>query len=75
MYNFSPKLIIPINKEIGVANYNDATISSLVFHIGLVELISYWKSTCSPKVYIECGFLNTEQIYWFKKLYFHVFWN
>ena len=43
----------------------------MIFHIGMIELISYWKSTCSPKVIIKCGYLNEEQINWWKKLYFY----
>ena len=43
----------------------------MVFHIGLIELISYWKCTCSPEVVIKCGYLNKEQIDWWKKLYFY----
>ena len=43
----------------------------LIFHIGLVELISYWKATCSKNVIIKAGDINEEQINFFKKLYFH----
>ena len=43
----------------------------LIFHIGLVELISYWKATCSKNVIIKAGYINEEQIGFFKKLYFH----
>ena len=42
-----------------------------VFHIGLIELVSYWKATCSPNVIIKAGYINEEQINWFKKLYFY----
>lgn len=41
------------------------------FHMGLIELISYWKATCSPNVIIKAGYINEEQINWFKKLYFY----
>lgn len=43
----------------------------LIFHIGLVELISYWKATCSKNVIIKAGYINEDQINFFKKLYFH----
>lgn len=45
-------------------------VKNLVFNIGMIELISYWKSACPKKVIIECGTLNDEQIAWFKKLYY-----
>jgi len=46
-------------------------VEYLIFHIGLVELVSYWKATCSRNVIIKAGYINEEQIKWFKKLYFH----
>ena len=63
---------IKINKSI-ITNQNidDNFLSYLVFHIGLVEMISYYKVTCSPKIIINAGFLNEEQINWFKKLIFN----
>lgn len=51
---------------------NNAQIADhLVFHIGLIELISYWKATCSPKVTINAGTLNNEQVDYFKNLYYN----
>lgn len=45
-------------------------VEELAFHIGLIELISYWKCCCPRNVIIKCGYLNEEQKNWFKKLYF-----
>ncbi|MEO0794372.1 MAG: hypothetical protein AAFX93_04365 [Verrucomicrobiota bacterium] len=45
-------------------------MDSLVFHFGLVQLISYWKSACPPIVEIAVGSLDTWQIAWWKKLFF-----
>ena len=47
--------IITIGKTVPI---NTNFINELIFHIGLVELISYWKSTCSPNVIIEAGYIN-----------------
>ena len=55
-----------INKDI-----NNNLLKNLVFHIGLIELISYFKCTCSPNIIIRAGYLNNEQIKWFKKLYYY----
>ncbi|MBQ1531374.1 MAG: hypothetical protein IIZ57_04440 [Solobacterium sp.] len=41
------------------------------FSLGLAELVSYWKLTCAPTVVIEAGYLEEEQIRWWKKLYFN----
>ena len=36
-------------------------IENLVFHLGLIEMISYWKATASPEIVIEAGHLTKEQ--------------
>lgn len=51
-------------------NDNLSYIDYLAYQIGLVELVSYWKCTCSPNVIIEAGNLTEEQKKWFLKLYY-----
>ena len=46
-------------------------LDNLVFHIGMIELISYWKIACPKKVVIKPFVLDEEQIRWWKKLYFN----
>jgi len=36
-------------------------MDNLVFHLGLAELPSYWKATCSPRVEVRAGALGAEQ--------------
>ncbi len=48
---------------------SDQILEKLIFSLGLVELISYWKITCSPNVHIQCGKLSESQSLWWKKLY------
>lgn len=50
---------------------NQALYENLVFNIGMSELVSYWKSSCSPIVEIRCGALDDYAISWWKKLYFY----
>jgi hypothetical protein len=52
-------------------NINKEFLNLLVFHLGLVELISYYKSVCSKKIIIKCGYLDEEQKNWWKKLYYN----
>ncbi len=67
--SFSPKIEIPKNgKDIDI---NDSFLRNLVFHVGMIELVSYFKCTCSPNVIVEAGYLTEEQISWFKKLYYY----
>lgn len=67
---FNPKLRI-LKKGLDFKSIDSKYVRNMVFHIGLIELISYWKATCSPKVIIKCGFLNEKQIEWWKKSYFY----
>lgn len=46
-------------------------LKNMLFSLGLVELVSYWKLTCSPRVVIKAGKLNKEQVAWWKRLYFY----
>ena len=46
-------------------------LDNLVFHIGMIELISYWKIACPKKVIIKPYNLNEDQKNWWKKLYFN----
>ncbi|MBP3256277.1 MAG: hypothetical protein J6M60_07340 [Clostridia bacterium] len=67
---FHPKLKI-LKKDMKFKDINSKYSKNMVFHIGLIELISYWKVTCSPNVVIKCGKIDEEQIEWWKKLYFY----
>ncbi|MDP2735337.1 MAG: hypothetical protein Q8P12_03960 [bacterium] len=62
--SFSPKVVIK-----GIPK-KTAEIENLVFHLGLVEMLSYWKATASPHIVVEAGVLNKEQIRWFEDLIF-----
>lgn len=69
-FNIPNLIIFHPTIEIDKFEINDFT-KYLVFHIGLVELISYWKCTCSKNVIIKAGYINEDQIEFFKKLYFN----
>lgn len=43
----------------------------LVFNIGMIELVSYWKIACPKKVIVKPYQLDDEQIKWWKRLYFN----
>lgn len=70
LIKFNPKTRIA-KKKMQFKNIDNVYVKNMVFHIGLIELISYWKSTCAPTVIIKCGYLNDEQVAWWKKLYFY----
>lgn len=68
--NFSPTWIFPKSKKIKTSLENE-TLQKLLFGLGMVELVSYWKLTCSPKIVVKAASLTEKQINWWKDLYFH----
>ena len=68
---FTPSFEIPSNKLYDWDNLNDSHLDTLIFNIGMIELISYWKLACPKKVYITPHKLDDKQILWWKKLYFN----
>ena len=69
--SFSPYWEFP-RKKGDTASYNqNGTFHKMAFSLGMVELVSYWKLTCSPLVKVEASRLDQEQIQWWKDLYFN----
>lgn len=67
---FQPKMVLQPGKH---AQYpNDLReLEGIIFNIGMIELISYWKCTCSPEIHIKPYKLDDDQQNWWYKLY----WN
>ncbi len=65
---FKPKVVIENIDESQIKRVGKEALNNLVFHLGLIELLSYWKATCSPEIEIRAGFLNKKQIAWWKNL-------
>ena len=68
--SFHPKIVIKNISAKDVKRVGKNALDNLMFHLGLVEMISYWKATASPKIVIETGYLTKEQTAWFKDLIF-----
>lgn len=58
------------SKPADVSVKGDLTFERMAFSLGMAEAVSYWKAVCSPEMRVECGELSTEQISWWKKLYY-----
>ncbi|MBQ8296232.1 MAG: hypothetical protein IJX77_00435 [Ruminococcus sp.] len=67
---FHPEWKFPKPETFSGSVSDDLTFERLVFSLGMVEAVSYWKATCSPEMKVECGALSEEQVQWWKKLYF-----
>lgn len=65
---FKLHLIIKNVSKKRLETIGDSVLSNLIFNLGLIEILSYWKATCSPEIIIKTGFLNKEQINWWKDL-------
>ena len=65
---FNPKIIIEKVTKKELKKIGDRELNNLIFHLGLMEIPTYWKSTCSPIIEIQAGCLDREQINWWKKL-------
>lgn len=63
---FNPRVSIPL-----VENTSEEDTANFVFHLGMIEAISYWKSTCSPEIVVGAGNLTVEQVRWWHDLYTH----
>ena len=66
---FHPTLTVP--KKNTTVFSDKKVFRNAVFSLGMVELISYWKTACPPHVTVECGSLDDFQTAWWKKLYFY----
>lgn len=63
---FNPELVIPCNNII-----HPEELEVIIFNIGMIEMISYYKACCSPKIIIKAGYLNNDQLNFWKNIYFN----
>jgi len=68
-YRFTPKMLLKSGKYF-TETVTSETLEGVIFHIGMIELLSYWKATCSPEIYIKPYKLNEAQQAWWYKLYY-----
>lgn len=44
------------------------SLENLIFHLGLIEMLNYWKLTCSPEIIIEAGNLDKKGKLFLRKI-------
>ncbi len=66
--DFAPTWTLPKPKKERLL-LTDGIFRRLVFSLGLVELVSYWKIACPPVVKILAGKISEEQADWWKRQY------
>lgn len=67
---FQPTAFIPTRPFLNFEQPTHA-MDTLVFNMGMIELVSYWKCVCPPLVTVACGPLDEDQIAFWKKIYFN----
>lgn len=65
---FSPEVVVRDINQQRVSRLRPEVLNNLAFHLGLMEIPSYWKATCSPEIVIRAGSLDEYQISWWKRL-------
>ncbi len=66
---FRPKVVIKNVSKKSLREIGKGVLSNFIFHLGMMEIPSYWKATCSPQIIVEAGNLNATQIAWWKNLF------
>ena len=66
---FNPIVTIEDISSLDVSNLDRSTIENFIFHLGLIEMVSYWKATCSPKIEIRAGCLEAKQRKWWENMF------
>lgn len=57
--------------EFESSDFDEKRLIPYLHHVGMVELISYWKCACPPRVILEGVSLSQEQIEWWRDLFIH----
>lgn len=65
---FKPQISIKKVNNKQINKIGESILNNLVFHLGLIEMLSYWKATCSPEIIIQSGYLDKKQINWWRHL-------
>lgn len=69
-YHFYPSIFMPRNPGFLPDHKIIDHLDNIIFNLGMIELISYWKAACSPRLVIKPFALSREQVAWWKNLYF-----
>ncbi len=65
---FRPKILIAGVTQDHLDHLSPAALNTFLFNLGMIELISYWKATCSPEIVVEAGPLDQTQLAWWHDL-------
>ncbi len=71
-HTFKPTLFIPVRNFYRDIRHtcDDPNFRDLVFQLGMIEVISYWKAACPPLLIVTAGPLSEKTKEWWLKLYY-----
>lgn len=67
--NFSPKIRVQFGDYLK-NELSNHYLEGIIFNIGMIELISYWKCVASPLLFVHPFKLSQNEVDWWKKLYY-----
>jgi hypothetical protein len=66
---FTPAIVIESIDRSRIDDLDARLVERFAFNLGLIEMLSYWKTACSREVVIEAGALDESQIGWWRELW------
>jgi hypothetical protein len=69
-HHFDPTASIPLG-EISNKYIDEVFLEELFFNFGVINAISYYKLSCAPEFIIKAGYLDENQKFFFRKLFFN----
>ncbi|MCP6719382.1 MAG: hypothetical protein KJI71_04070 [Patescibacteria group bacterium] len=66
--SFRSKITIKDIDRSRVKKVKKEVLNNLIFNLGLIGALSYWKATCSPIIEVRAGPLGKNQIKWWRDL-------
>lgn len=70
-FDFTPTLEFIIPEKYFTNDNKLVVLNKLVFNLGMVEAISYWKATCARNFHINASMISNNQKLWWQNLYYY----
>ena len=77
-YNFVIPNLVTFNPTVSFSNslfinknINEKLLDKIIYRLGLIELISYYKTVCPKKIVLNNGYISKEEECFFKKIFYN----
>jgi hypothetical protein len=65
---FTPSLTVGPIDQTNLERASKTAIDHWVFQLGIIELFSYWKAAAPGEIVVKAGYLDTDQLAWWRDL-------